>query len=139
RARGLAQHLQNRYGMFLNGLILISTALDFSVLDFSEGNDKPHALFLPTYAAIAHYHGLHGDRPLAEVLAEAEDFAAVDYPALLARGNRLSTSERATAVTRIATLTGLSEDYVDRVNMRIEHVRFYTELLRDRRLVVGRL
>src|SRR5262249_26253931 len=61
------------------------------------------------------------------------------YPAALAKGNRLSTVERAEAVARIAALTGLSEDYVDRVNLRIEHIRFYTELLRDRRLVVGRL
>jgi carboxypeptidase C (cathepsin A) len=139
RAGGLALHLQNRYGMFLNGLILISTAMDFGVLDFSEGNDQPYVMFLPTYAAIAHYHGRHGDRTLADVLAEAEEFADRDYPAVLARGSRLSTAERAAAVAKIAALTGLSEDFVDRVNLRVEHVRFYTELLRDRRLVVGRL
>jgi carboxypeptidase C (cathepsin A) len=139
RAGGLALHLQSRYGLYLNGLILISTALDFGVLSFVEGNDLPYAMFLPTYAAIAHYHGLHGDRPLGEVLAEAEDFAAREYPTALARGSRMSTTERAEAVARIAALTGLSEDYVDRVNLRIEHVRFFTELLRDRRLTVGRL
>jgi carboxypeptidase C (cathepsin A) len=139
RAAGLAQHLQSRYGMFLNGLMLISTALDFGVLSFKEGNDLPYSLFLPTYAAIAHYHGRHGDRPLAEVLAEAEEYAAKDYPTVLARGSRLSTEERAAAAATIARLTGLTEDYVDRVNLRIEHVRFYTELLRDKRMVVGRL
>src|SRR5947208_2584202 len=93
RAGGLALHLQNRYGMYLNGLVLISVAMDFSVLDFSEGNDVPYVMFLPTYAAIAHYHGLHGDRPLADVLAEAEEYAAGDYPAALARGSRLSTAD----------------------------------------------
>jgi carboxypeptidase C (cathepsin A) len=139
RAGGLALHLQNRYGMYLNGLVLISVALDFAVLDFSEGNDLPYAMFLPTYAAIAHYHGLHGDRPLAEVLAEAEEYAAGDYPAALAKGSRLSTEDRAEAVRRVAGLTGLSEDYVDRVNLRVEHVRFFTELLRHKRLTVGRL
>lgn len=139
RAGGLALHLQHRYGMYLNGLIMISLALDFGVLDFSEGNDLPYVMFLPTYAAIAHYHGLHGDRPLAEVLAEAEEYAARDYPAALARGSRLTAEERAVAVARFAALTGLAEDYVDRVNLRVEHVRFYTELLRAKRLVVGRL
>lgn len=139
RAGGLAHHLQNRHGMFLNGLILISAVLDFATIDFSPGNDTPYALFLPTYAAIAHYHGLLGDRPLAEVLAEAEEFAARDYPWALSQGARLSAEDRAAAVAKISALTGLSEDYVDRVNLRIEHVRFFTELLRDRKQVVGRL
>ncbi|HEY0450747.1 S10 family peptidase [Actinophytocola sp.] len=139
RAGGLAHHLQNRYGMYLNGLMLISAVLDFATLDFTVGNDLPYALFLPTYAAIGHYHGLLGDRPLEEVLSEAEDFAARDYPWALAQGSRLSTEERAATVSRIAALTGLSEDYVDRVDLRVEHVRFFTELLRHRRLVVGRL
>lgn len=139
RAAGLAEYLQSRYGMYLNGLMLISSVLDFATLDFSEGNDLPHTLFLPTYAAIAHYHGLHGSRALEDVLAEAEEFASRDYPWALARGNRLSTEERADVVARLARLTGLDEDYVDRVNLRVEHVRFFTELLRSQRKVVGRL
>ncbi|MFI7702881.1 S10 family peptidase [Nonomuraea sp. NPDC049480] len=139
RAAGLAHHLQSRYGMYLNGVMLISSVLDFVTGEFNEGNDLAYALYLPTYAAIAHYHGLHGDRPLAEVLREAEEFAERDYLWALARGNRLTPEQRAATVARIAALTGLSEDYVDRVNLRIEHIRFFTELLRSRRLVVGRL
>ncbi|TDC99275.1 peptidase S10 [Nonomuraea deserti] len=139
RAAGLAEHLQSRYGMYFNGVMLISSVLDFITGEFNEGNDLAHALYLPTYAAIAHYHGLHGDRPLADVLREAEEFAERDYPWALARGSRLTADERASAVARIAALTGLSEDYVDRVNLRIEHIRFFTELLRPRRQVVGRL
>jgi carboxypeptidase C (cathepsin A) len=119
--------------------MLISIALDFATIAFHDGNDVPYPLFLPTYAAIAHYHGKHGDRALADVLAEAEEYAANEYPVVLAKGSRLSTAERAAAVTRIAALAGVSEDYVDRVNLRMEHVRYYTELLRDQRLVVGRL
>ena len=139
RAAALAEHLQTRYGMYLNGLMLISSVLDLGTVRFTDGNDLPYALFLPTYAAIAHYHGKHGDRPLREVLDEAEEFAAGDYPWALARGARLSESERADLVRRTATLTGLSEDYVDRVDLRIEHIRFFTELLRDKRLTVGRM
>ncbi|MGX7825315.1 S10 family peptidase [Actinokineospora sp. 24-640] len=139
RAGGLALHLQRRHGLYLNGLMLISSVLDFRTLDFAEGNDLPYALFLPSYAAIAHHHGLHGDRPLSEVLASAEEFAARDYPWALSRGSRLSTSERADVVSRLAALTGLSEDYIDRVDLRIEHMRFFTELLRSSRRTVGRL
>ncbi|WP_084958817.1 S10 family peptidase [Thermoactinospora rubra] len=139
RASALAEHLQERYGMYLNGLMLISSVLDMGTIRFTEGNDVPYALFLPTYAAIAHYHGLHGDRPLADVLREAEEYAARDYPWALSRGNRLSAEERSAAVAKIASLTGLSEDYVDRVDLRIEHIRFFTELLRPQRKIVGRL
>ncbi|AHH94189.1 S10 family peptidase [Kutzneria albida] len=139
RAAGVAAHLQQKYGMYFNGLMLISTALDFTTLDFSTGNDLPYVLFVPTYAAIAHYHGLHGDRPLAEVVAEANEFVERDYPWALARGSRLTEQERQSVVDRLARITGLSPDYVDRVDLRIEHLRFFTELLRGKRLTVGRL
>jgi carboxypeptidase C (cathepsin A) len=139
RAAALARHLQERYGMNLNGLMLISTVLDLGLLRGNGHNDHPYAMFLPTYAAIAHYHGLHGDRPLRDVLDEAEAYAAGDYPWVLSRGSRLTDDERAAAVAKLAALTGLSEDYVDRVDLRIEHIRFFTELLRHRRRTVGRL
>ncbi|WP_024875007.1 S10 family peptidase [Saccharomonospora piscinae] len=139
RAAALASHLQDRHGLYLNGLLLISSVLDMGTIRFTEGNDLPYSLFVPTYAAIAHYHGKHGDRPFDEVLAEAEEFASRDLPWALRRGSRLSADERADVVTRLARLTGLSESYVDRVNLRIEHVRFFTELLRDRGLTTGRM
>jgi carboxypeptidase C (cathepsin A) len=139
RGAAIAERLQSKYGMYLNGLILISTAMDFNALDFTEGNELPYALFLPTYAAIAHYHGLHGSRPLSEVVSEAVAFAERDYLWALVQGSRLSPSDRQSIVDRLAALTGLSADYVDRVNLRIEHIRFFTELLRSRRLTVGRI
>ncbi|TCN42664.1 carboxypeptidase C (cathepsin A) [Kribbella orskensis] len=139
RAAGLAAHLQDRYGMYLNGVMLISAVLEFGTLDFTPGNDLPFTLFLPSYAAVAHYHGLIPDRELAEVLADAERFAAGRYPNALAQGNRLPADYRAEVLTRLAGLTGLSEDYLDRVNLRIEHTRFFAELLRSRRQVAGRL
>jgi carboxypeptidase C (cathepsin A) len=73
------------------------------------------------------------------VLRDAEEYAARDYPWALSRGDRLTERERGAAVRRIASLTGLSEEYVDRADLRIEHWRFFGELLRDRRLTVGRL
>ncbi len=140
RGAALTAHLQERYGMFLNGLILISSVLDLSSVDFDkQRNDRAHALYLPTYAAIAHVHGRHPGRSLEDVLAEAEAYAARDYPWVLSRGSRLTASERAEAVATLARLSGLTEGYVDRADLRIEHWRYFTELLRDQRLSVGRL
>lgn len=139
RAAALAHHLQTTHGMYLNGIMLISSVLDFATLDFEFRNDRASVDFLPTYAAIAHYHGRHGRRSLAAVLKEAESFADRDYPWALARGHRLTAAERAAAVSTLARLTGLSETWVARADLRIEHTRFYAELLRDRGVVVGRL
>ena len=139
RAAALARHLQERFGMYLNGLILISCFLNGGSVEFTPGNDDPYVNYLPTYTAIANYHGKHGDRPLREMLEEAHEYASGEYPRVLALGSRLSEQERAQAVARIAALTGLSEDYVDLVDLRPEHVRFLTELLRDQRRTVGRI
>ncbi len=140
RGAALVEHLQERHAMYVNGLILISSVLDLSSLDFEkQRNDRAHALYLPTYTAIAHYHGKLGRRSLKSALAESEEYAARDYPWVLSRGDRLTAKERAAAVRRLASLTGLSEDYVDRAELRIEHIRFFGELLRDERRVAGRL
>ncbi|OGO55935.1 MAG: peptidase S10 [Chloroflexi bacterium RBG_16_70_13] len=139
RAAGLAAYLQTRHGMYLNGIALVSSVLDIGTIQFSEGNDVPYVLFLPTYAAVAHYHGKHPGRALPDVVAEAEAYAAGDYPRILARGSRLSATERRAAAAKLARLTGLRREYVERVNLRIEHLRFFAELLRDRGLAVGRL
>jgi carboxypeptidase C (cathepsin A) len=140
RAAALAEHLQNRYGMYLNGLMLVSSVLDLGSIDFeNQRNDRAHALYLPTYAAVSHFHGRQGGRGLASLLMEAEAYASRDYPWVLSRGDRLTTAERAEAVATIARLSGLTEDYIDRAELRIEHMRYFTELLRDQRLVVGRL
>ncbi|GAA1899198.1 S10 family peptidase [Lapillicoccus jejuensis] len=140
RAVALAEHLQSRFGFYLNGIALISSVLDFGSLDFEkQRNDRAHALYVPTYAAIAHYHGKHPGRSLREVLDEAEAYAARDYPYVLSRGARLSADERAEAVATLARITGLTADYVDRADLRIEHWRFFGELLREQRRTVGRI
>jgi carboxypeptidase C (cathepsin A) len=139
RAAALADHLQATYGMYLNGVVLISSVLDLGSIGMHAPDDRAHVGFLPTYAAIANYHGKHGRTPLRKVLAEAEDFAEHTYPWSLSRGSRLSDKDRQAAVRTMARLTGLSEEYVDLSDLRVEHLHFFAELLRHERLVVGRL
>src|SRR5262249_54078496 len=108
---------------------------------FDEGNDLPYVLFLPTYTATAWYHkklpdDLQKDR--AKTLIEAETFAVGEYATALLKGDRLSAEERAAVRKKLARLTGLSEEYAERSNLRIEIQRFIKELLRDQRVTVGR-
>jgi carboxypeptidase C (cathepsin A) len=139
RAAELAGHLATRHGIAMNGIILISSILDFGSVEFSEGAQAPYVNYLPTYAAIAHYHGKHEGRSLSEVVSEAEAFAQSDYAYGLSRGTRLSPEERRGLAQRVADLIGLDVDYVLRSDLRIEHKRYFAELLRDRGLMTGRL
>ncbi len=137
RAALLGGHLQAKLGMYLNGIALISVVLDFSTIRFNIGNDLPYLLYIPTYAATAHYHGRQTTE-LTALLADAEEFALGDYATALLQGAALTTERQRTTVARLAALTGLAEDYVDRSNMRIEIMRFAKELLRSARQTVGR-
>jgi carboxypeptidase C (cathepsin A) len=139
RAVSVAERLFARHAMALNGIVLVSSVLDFGTQDFEHHRwDESCLNFLPTYTAIAHYHGKIKGR-LARLRQEAEEFSAGPYRTALAAGRRLPARERASVVRTLARLTGLSEAYVEGTDLRIEHWRFCTELLRDRGLTVGRL
>ncbi|MES1241847.1 MAG: peptidase S10 [Acidobacteriota bacterium] len=142
RAAGLAQFLAERYGMMLNGVVLVSSVLNWQNQEFNVGNDMPYILHLPTYAATAWYHrklppDLQGD--LRKTLDEVETFARGEYALALLQGDRLAPEKRREIAARVARYTGLSPDYVERSNLRIEIYRFTKELLRGEGKTVGRL
>lgn len=142
RAAGLSGYLQDRHGLYLNGLMLVSSVLDFQTLDFHPTNDLPFVVYLPSYAATAWYHGrldATRQRDLGATLAEARAFAFGEYATALLRGAALPAAERAAVARRVAELTGLSAEFVDRCELRVELGRFTKELLRDQRRTVGRL
>jgi carboxypeptidase C (cathepsin A) len=139
---GLAQELQNRHGIELNGIVLVSSLLSYITLSPSPQNDVAYAAHVETYTATAWYHKklpaeLAGD--LKKAVDESRSFAFGEYLTALARGNRASPAERHAVAQKLARLTGLSVDFVERANLRIDPGRFRKELLRDRRLVIGRL
>ena len=142
RAAGLSGYLQARHGMYLNGIMLISSILNFQTTDFHTGNDLPYILFLPSYTATAWYHRRLSDdlqKDLSATLAEVEAFAMGDYATALMQGDDLKEEERLLVSRRLARYTGLSEDYIDGTNLRIEIMRFTKELLRHAKRTVGRL
>jgi carboxypeptidase C (cathepsin A) len=140
RASGLSGYLQERHGLYLNGIMLVSAVLNFQTIDFTPGNELPYVLFLPTYAATAWYHHvLRIRRPLQKLLAEVEKFAINEYAPALMQGDALPRRERQIIVEKLARYTGLSQEYIERSNLRIPDFRFFKELLRSRARVVGRL
>jgi carboxypeptidase C (cathepsin A) len=142
RASGLSGYLQDRHGLYLNGIMLVSAVLDFSTLEFEPGNDLPYVLFLPTYTATAWYHNRLGPDLQADLkgaVEEARNFAIGDYALALMKDAALSAPERQEIARKLARLTGLSEEYVLRTNLRILIFRFAKELLRAQRRTVGRL
>jgi carboxypeptidase C (cathepsin A) len=144
RAAGLSGWLQGRTnGMYLNGIVLLSSVLDFSTIMFAPTGSLSFIVFLPHYTATAWYHKkLPADlqaRPLRSVLDEAERFALDEYPSILVKGNRLTPAEYEEAAGKVARFTGLKPEYVKQSNLRVRHDRFVKELLRGDRLVAGRL
>ncbi len=142
RAAGLAGHLQGRHGMFLNGIVLISSILNFQTARFDRGNDLAHILLLPSCTATAWYHGrlepaLQDD--LARTLDEVEQFALTDYAVALLRGSDLPDDDRREIARQLARYTGLSVEYIEQTNLRLTTRRFTKQLLRDQRRSVGRL
>lgn len=142
RAAGLSGHLQNEIGMYLNGIMLVSSVLNFQSIRFVLGNDLPYILFLPTYAAAAWFHKrLSADlqqKDLHAVLAEVKAFAEQKYMLALMQGARLPEEERRQIVTRLARYSGLSKAYIEQTNLRINIHRFVKELLRNERRTIGR-
>ncbi len=142
RAGGLSEYLQARYGMYLNGIMLISSILNFITAEFTPGNDLPYILFLPTYAATAWYHKKLApelQKNLRKTLDQVEAFAAHEYTLALMKGNQLPEDERQIIIEKLAYFTGLSKDYIDRTNLRINIHRFTKELRRSEGITVGRL
>ncbi len=143
RGAALARQLQEKHQIHLNGVVLISLALDFQLFSFDPVNDLPYCLFLPTYAATAWFHQRLEPAlqalPLAEVVRQAEAFALGAYASALLQGDRLDEAAQAAVAEQVAAFTGLSPTFVRRCRLRVSDERFFKELLRDQGLSTGRL
>lgn len=142
RAAGLSEFLLDRYGIMLNGVILISVVLDFQTLSPGQLNDLPYVLYLPTLSATAWYHKRLApelqDRGLEPLVAEVRAFAGGEYLVALARGHSLPEPQRREIVGRLARYTGLKPEFIDKADLRIGSGSFQKQLLNDEHRIIGR-
>ncbi|MFP4375743.1 MAG: S10 family peptidase [Spirochaetales bacterium] len=140
RAAKLTRLLQERYGVGLNGAVLISPALEFALLDASDYDVLPWVDIVPSLVAAAAHHGrssLKADASRDEILTEAERFATERLPELLIKGDTMSDSKRDQVLATMSKLTGLTKDVIELTGGRVDAHRFSRELLRDQGVVCG--
>ncbi len=142
RSAGLAGYLIDK-GIAFNGIILISSILNMQTARFATRNDLPFALFMPTYAATAWYHGKvtskRGGRDIRAFLDEVEAWVESDYVPALSAGDRLDPATREKILDGLERYTGLDRNWLDLANLRIQIQAFCKELLRTEGRTAGRL
>lgn len=137
RVAGLAYQLQSRYGMSLNGVVMLSSLVDFRTLSSSSGDDLEFPVYLPAYTAVAHFHGkLKGDRDA--MIDEARKFAFGDYSTALLQGTELSEQRRSELAAKLASFSGIEAATWLAHDLRIDPTFFRAELLRKEHKVIGR-
>ena len=141
RSAGVAGHLAGK-GISFNGIVLLSTILNYGTAGFGPGTDTGYPLILPSFTMIAAYHKrLAPDllQDLARTRAEVEHWAATDYTVALGKGDALPPAERQAVIAKLARYTGLTPELIDQADLRIDVGKFTHNLLADQKLRVGRL
>ena len=141
RSAGIAGNLSNR-GISFNGITLLSMVLSFQTLEDNKTNDLPYPLLIPSFTMIAGYHHkLPADleQDMNKAREESIRWATTDYTQALAKGDALTPAERQKTIDDMARYTGLSRQFIDDANLRVNVGEFTHNLLLDQKLRVGRL
>jgi len=141
RAAGLANYLHEEELINLNGIILISSVLNYGSLKSDMGNDLPYFVSLPTYTASAWYHKKLNPELMdnfEKAIETAKNFVRNEYVPALFKGDLLPKAEKEKLAAKMATLTGLSFDYILKSDLRVDIVRFAKQLLSGENKEIGR-
>jgi carboxypeptidase C (cathepsin A) len=142
RAAGLCEHLLSKYGMRLNGIMLISSILNFQTISFQSENDQAYLHFFPSYAATAWYHKKCAKKylnmKLIPFLKEVESFTAGKYASALYAGSRLTEKNKDDIANKMSDMIGLPSKLIKKLKFRVSMSRYGKELLNDSDEVVGR-
>jgi carboxypeptidase C (cathepsin A) len=141
RSAGVADFLQESFGIAMNGIVLVSNVLDIRTLSFQPGDDLPFVVNFPSYAATSWYHNKINNKPasLETFLKEVRMFSFNEYAGALLKGDQLTAEDREKILTKLVAYTGLSKDYWEKANLRVNQPQYSQELLRNTQEVAGRL
>lgn len=137
RSAALADALEND-GLSLNGVVLMSTILNYFTR--APGSDAVFIGYLPSFAAIAwHFEKVqHQGKDLNTFLNDARAFARGPYAEALSQGHNLPQAQVDAVAAKLASYTGLSQQFIKEADLRISPERFRKELMRDQRVMLGR-
>ncbi len=129
----------------LNGIISLSQYL--SIDDFIDaapsnpGVENPFFLALPSYAAIAWYHGKVPNRPatLEPWIHQVEGYALGEYASALLAGADLQPDRKQAVAARLASYTGIPAGTWLKADLRLTAGAFEKILLEDGARTIGRL
>jgi carboxypeptidase C (cathepsin A) len=142
RAAGLSDYLQSRYGLYLNGIILVGSALNFKSLEFTPQNSDPYISFLPSYATAAWYHRKLSPpmqaKSVAEIAQEARAFAGSEYTLALLWGDAVTEQERQHVADKLSRFTGIPSSEFMLLRLRMTDGMFLQRLLHSEGRYLGR-
>jgi carboxypeptidase C (cathepsin A) len=129
-----------RQGVYLNGVIMCSTVLDFPTIEFTPGNDMPYDFYLPSYAAVAWYHHRLHPQPasLPAFVQQAEAFAAGPYAAALYQGSSLPAAQKQAIAAQLSHFTGIPQALWLKANLRMNLSLFMRRLMGSSEAMTGR-
>ena len=142
RAAALMRELEGGWtDISFNGVILISSVLDFSLNDTSNSNINGYLNNFPTLTATAWYHDKLPQKSgnLEEFIERVRQFTINEYAPALLKGSSISPADKAAMVDKIHGFTGLDKAYIELADLKISASRFRRELMRGERKTVGRL
>ncbi len=140
RAAGMARYLQDHEGLYVDGLVFLSSALNMGAISFDPGNDLPCILSVPSYMASASYHGKRverSSRDFEKTEEKVKAWALEEYISALAKGSSLREPEFRQIAGKLAEYTGLPEEVVAGDRLRISNGDFVQELLRSQGRTLG--
>jgi len=134
RGPKIAHHLQTKEGVGINGMVLLSPALDLGFLTGNEWSLLPDMAKLPTMAAVALAN--KGGPVTLDQLKPVEQYAAGDYLLDLVRG-KSDPAAREKMADKVAGLIGLDPKLVRQLNGQIDLQTFSREQHRAEGLVTS--
>lgn len=128
---------ERSYDLAFDGVILIGNTVTVTRY-FNKGAPvEPAVEAFPTMAAINWYHKHPTGQGLEEFVAEAAAFAAKEYLVALYQGEALQGDAREAIKQKVMYYTGVSAEYLDAHDLRLERESFCRDLLKDEHKVVS--